>query len=235
MFKKKEKKKGTSNYYYGSKSSVAEAFRTLRTNIQFSSIDNTVKMIMVTSPSPNEGKTFVASQLAMSIALTNAKVLLLDCDLRNPSIKLYYPEKTNMGVVNMVVNRMPVEDVIYKDEQFKALDVINCGPIPPNPSELLGSERMKELLAGLKDRYDYIVVDSAPVGIVTDAQILSTYVDGTIVVVEAEMTKKQELKDALEKLEAVSSNVLGCVINKVEMKRSRYGSYYYHDEESGGK
>lgn len=211
-----------------SKSNLAEAFRTLRTNIQFSSIDSKLRSIVVTSSKPDEGKSTVIQNLAISMALTNVKVLLIDADLRKPTIYKYFNIGNNSGLTNILMNQAEEEKIVHMIPEVPDLHVMTSGPIPPNPSELLSSQRMAHFLERITEKYDLVLVDSPPVGVVTDAAILSTMVDGTLLVCRQEETNINELVQAKENLEKVNANILGVVLNSVKRTGKKYDYQYYH-------
>ena len=161
------------------KSPVAEAYRTLRTNIQFSNIDGNLQTICVTSSGPGEGKSTTISNLAETFAQAGNRVAIIDCDLRKPRLHRIFKLTNTKGVTTLLSGQSEIEDVIQV--AGSDLTVITSGPIPPNPSELLGSKRMKDLLEVLKKRYDIVLIDAPPVGLVTDAAILSAIVDGIMI------------------------------------------------------
>lgn len=214
------------HHYYSNTSAYDEAIRTLRTNIQFSDIDHKLKKIVVTSSVPNEAKTTIAINLAKSFAQNNMKVLLMDCDLRTPSVHKELDIENNMGLTNVLLSKKDTSYAIMKDYQEENLDILLSGPLPPNPAEVLSSEAMKNLLSSLEDSYDYIIIDTPPVGIITDAAILSTVADGVLMVAKSNQTKKEELKSALENIEAVNGRVLGVVLSFVKKENTKYGGYY---------
>lgn len=213
-------------HYYSNTSAYDEAIRTLRTNIQFSDIDHKLKKLVVTSSVPDEGKTTIAINLAKSFAQNNMKVLLVDCDLRNPSLNKELKVENNLGLTNVLLNKKDVSYAIMKDFEEENMDILLSGPIPPNPAEILSSESMKNLLTSLEDKYDYIIIDSPPAGIITDAAILSTISDAVIMVTRSNSTKKEELRSAIEKIKAVNGKILGIVLTFVQKENSRYGGYY---------
>lgn len=214
------------HYYYSNTSAYDEAFRSLRTNIQFSNIDHDLKKLLITSSVPDEGKTTVAINLARSFAQNNKKVLLMDCDLRNPSVGKELNIENTLGLTNLVIGNKDISSVVIKDTEAQNLDILFSGPIPPNPSEILSSEFMKNLLHSLEDKYDYIIIDSPPAGIITDAAILSTITDATILVARANSTKKDEIWGTIDKINAVNGKILGVVMTFVQKANAKYGSYY---------
>ncbi len=209
------------------KSIISEAFRTLRTNIQYSNIDKSIKTIVITSSMSEEGKTLIATNLAVSIAYTGKKVLIIDCDLRKPNIHKKLGLNNFKGLTNVLIGETSFEEVLNKHKDIPTLDMLTSGPIPPNPSELLGSKKMEEFLRALKDEYDMIILDSPPVGIVTDAAILSTKVDGVLLAINAGKTETEAAKRSKELLENVNANIVGVVLNKVDMKNKSYNKYGY--------
>ncbi|MDF2520153.1 MAG: capsular biosynthesis protein [Clostridia bacterium] len=218
------------------KSPVAESYRVLRTNIQFASIDKPVKVIAVTSSSPGEGKTTTIANLAITFAQSGSRVLVIDADLRKPRIhKVFYLSNVT-GMTTVLAQRIDADSCITQTT-IDNLFVLPAGPIPPNPSELLASNAMKNLMEELKNGFDIILIDAPPIGVVTDAAILSTIVDGTILVVgsgSVEIEAAQRAKDLLEK---VNANVLGVVLNKIAKENygNYYFSYYYYAEDKDGE
>lgn len=214
------------HHYYTNTSAYDEAIRTLRTNIQFSDIDHKLKKIVVTSSVPYEAKTTIAINLAKSFAQNNMKVLLMDCDLRNPSVYKELEVENNMGLTNVLLSKKDTSYAIMRGYQEENLDILLSGPIPPNPAEILSSDAMKNMLSSLEDSYDYIIIDTPPVGIITDAAILSTVADGVLMVAKSNQTKKEELKSAIENIKAVNGKILGVVLSFVQKENSKYGGYY---------
>lgn len=216
------KKKG---YYYNS-SAYEEAIRTLRTNIQFSAVDKKIKKILITSSVPNEGKTTVSINLAKSFAKNNFKVLLIDCDLRNPSVNKELKIENNVGLTNVLLKKRDLASAIMKDYDEKNLDILLSGPIPPNPSEILSSNAMKNIIKELEEKYDYIIIDTPPAGIITDAAILSTISDGVIFVARENYTKKEQIGAAIESIYKVGGRFIGVVMTFAKNENSKYGGYY---------
>lgn len=208
------------------KSIPAESYRSLRTNIQYSSFDKEVKRILVTSSEPGEGKSTTVANLALAFSQDEKKVIVVDCDLRKPSIHKKFRISNNIGLSDVVIDNSKLKKAINKHNEY--LDILPSGKVPPNPSELLGSKAMESLLDELEKEYDIIIIDTPPVQAVTDSQILSTKVDGVILVVRAERTKKDSVKLAKAALEKVNAHILGVVLNGEERTRSKY--YYYYSE-----
>lgn len=206
------------------KSIISESYRTLRTNIQYSSFDKEIQTIVVTSAEVGEGKSTVSGNLALAFAQNENKVIIVDCDLRKPSIHRKFKISNLSGISEILIGKSRLNEVIHNYNLH--LDILTSGKIPPNPSEMLSSSAMTNLIEDLKKRYDIIIFDSAPIGAVTDAQILSTKVDGTILVVKSEITKKDDVLEAKNALEKVGSNVLGCVLYSVEDTKYKHNYYY---------
>lgn len=214
------------------KSVAAEAFRTLRTNIQFSGIDDDVKTIVVTSSNIREGKTTVAVNLAITLAQANKNVLLIDGDMRKPIVHKYFDLTNNIGLTNIIAEGKGIGLVKKNIDKLENLDILLTGPIPPNPSEILSSNKFKLFINQVKGDYDYVVIDSPPILAVTDAAISSTVSDGVILVAAYNQTEKEELLDAKEQLDNVKANVLGVVLNGIDLKDSKYYyNYEYYGED----
>lgn len=207
------------------KSPISEAYRVLRTNIQYSSIDKQLKTIVVTSSGPMEGKTTTAVNMAITFAQAGNKVLLIDSDLRKPRIHKIFMLSNHSGLTNMIAVHDDYRKYI-RESDIPNLDVLPCGTIPPNPSELLSSNTMLQFMKDVKNDYDIIFMDAPPVGSVTDAAIISTFVDGTILVANSGRVETGALKKAKELLDKVNANILGVVLNK--LSKSASGSYYYY-------
>lgn len=208
------------------KSVEAESYRILRTNIMYSSFDKKIKRILVTSSEPGEGKSTTSGNLALAFAQDEKKVILIDCDLRRPSLHKKFRISNNRGLSDVIIDRDKLNKCIQKRTEY--LDILTAGKIPPNPSEMLGSKAMSSLLDELSDIYDVIILDSPPVLAVTDAQILSTKVDGTVLVVRAEKTKKDTVLAAKGVLDKVNANILGTVLNGGDKNKDNY--YYYYGQ-----
>lgn len=212
------------------KSPIAEAYRTLRTNIEFSNVDEDLKVICITSSGPSEGKTTTSCNLSEVFAQSGKRVLLIDGDLRKPRIHKVFKISGTKGLTNVLAGQMNLSDVAHY--VGSDLTVIPCGPIPPNPSELIASKRMKELVESLRQNYDLIIIDAPPVGVVTDSAILSTIVDGTVLVVASGKTEIENAKRAKQLLENVNSRILGVVMTMIPVtKKGYYGYQYYSYEE----
>lgn len=208
------------------KSIQAESYRQLRTNVQFVEAVEGRKSIVVASSIPSEGKTTTACNLAIALADTGARVLLVDCDFRKPDVHKYMGLEGTVGVTDYLIGSAELDDIIQPWGGGK-LSVLPAGRIPPNPSELLGSERMKYLLHTLENHYDAIVIDAAPLLPVTDAAILSKITGGVMLVVAVGKTKKPQLQGAVNHLQSVDGRVLGVVLNKIPTRGTESLSYRY--------
>lgn len=216
----------------------SEAYRTLRTNIQFSSVDKPIRSLMVTSSSPGEGKSTTAANLAVVLAQANQRVIIVDTDLRRPVLHKVFGVPNNTGLTTALLAGEAAEfDLHLQPTEIESLKVLTSGPIPPNPSELLGSHKMATLVSSLVDSTDIVIFDSPPVLAVTDAAVLSRQVDGALVVVDAGRTKEQALANAVLELQKASASVLGVALNRLDTRRGHnfYYYYYYTDEENGDR
>ncbi len=210
------------------RSPVAEAFRSLRTNLEYSSVDDPARIILVTSSGESEGKSTVAANLAIVEAQSGKNVIIIDADMRRPKVHVQFNKSNRRGLSDVVTGKLRIEDVVKTYDQVENLSIITCGTIPPNPSELLGSERMSQTLKDLEERFDLVVIDSPPM-IVSDAQILSGKVDGVIFVVIPGQTRAIAALRPIEELHRIGSHVLGIVANKIPKSRDYYyGGYNYY-------
>jgi succinoglycan biosynthesis transport protein ExoP len=207
------------------RSLVSEAFRSLRTNIEFSSVDEPIKTVLITSTTANDGKTLVATNLALVLSQTEKKVILLDCDLRKPNIHLALGVKSRPGLSEVFREHSPILDAIHS-VYGQNLAVITAGSIPPNPAELLSSKRMKQILETLSEIYDIIIIDSAPL-MTTDALILAAQVDGVVLVTRYARTTENALLTAAEQLKRANSRILGVILNRISRTNSLMASHYY--------
>lgn len=216
------------------RSPAAEAYRQVRTNIQFVNLDKKSKTLLITSAQPNEGKTTVAANLAIALAQSGRKVILVDCDMRRPTLHTLLEVDGNRGLCDMIIRGR--NDTAYLSGTLVPnLRLLPAGRIPPNPAELLGSERMKNVIDWLQDQADIVVFDSPPVLAVTDAVILSQVTDLTLFVVSAASTRYPSFIEALERIAAVDAPIAGVVLNKVDPQRdgSYYANYYKIDYQPG--
>ena len=207
------------------KSPISEQYRTIRTNIQFSSVDEELRSILFTSSGPGEGKSMTTANIAVPYAQQGKKVLLIDADLRKPTVHYTFRLDNLKGLSNVLVGDVLLEEAIHTTS-IDHLDVISSGPIPPNPSELLGSRKMRAILERAKEQYDLVIFDTPPVLAVTDAQIMADFVDGAMLVVRSKVTELDAATKAVEALKPAKARLLGTVLNDREKKGSNY--YYYY-------
>ncbi len=208
------------------KSPTAEAYRILRTNIQFSSLDNPPRTLVVTSSNPSEGKSTTLANLAVVMAQQGQRVVVVDTDLRRPTQHHLFQVPNNVGLTNALLLEHPEVDGYLQPTQVENLAVLTTGPLPPNPAELLSSARFHALLEHLKTRADVVLLDSPPALAVTDATILARQVDGVILVVDAGMTRRQWVTSAKEALDKAGVHILGVALNRLRPQSSGY--YYYY-------
>ncbi len=210
------------------RSPVAEAFRSLRTNLEYSSVDDPARTLLVTSSGESEGKSTVAANLAIVEAQSGKKVIIIDADMRRPKVHVQFNKSNRKGLSDVVTGKLRIEDVVKTYDQVENLSIITCGTIPPNPSELLGSDRMSQTLKELEEQFDLIIIDTPPM-IVSDAQILSGKVDGVIFVVIPGQTRAIAALRPIEELRRIGSHVMGIVANKIPRNRDYYyGGYNYY-------
>jgi receptor protein-tyrosine kinase len=210
----------------GGDSPVVEAYKALRTNLLFSSVDKEVKTIVITSAGPNEGKSRTAANLAIVLAQAGHPTLLLDADFRRPSQHRMFGRVRNVGLSNLIVQDIPEAALFVPDEQVKDLVILASGPTPPNPSELLGSAQMNGLLARFRKDFDYVVIDTPPVNAVTDASVLAANTDAAILVVDTNKATYTAVQHAKQALDRVGARVLGSLMNKM---KAAGGRYYYSE------
>ncbi len=208
------------------KSPVSEAYRTLRTNLQFSKVEKQLKTLLVTSAGPKEGKSTTAANLAIALAQAGNRVVLIDADLRRPILHSVFGMSREEGITNYLAGSLPFDEMI-KDTVMENLKLIPSGVLPPNPAELLATKKMEDLLKKLQSKFDIVILDSPPIIAVTDATVLSTKVDGTLLVVYAGQTERDAIKRAVTMLDSVASRLLGIVLNGFDVQ-GIYGSYYYY-------
>lgn len=214
-------------------SPVAEAFRKLRTNLRFLSVDNPPRLIAITSSTPNEGKSTTAINIALSLAEAGHKVVLVDGDMRRPSLAKYLDLVGSVGFSTLLSGAATLDDVL-QETKYPRLTVLAAGAIPPNPSELLGSMTAKKVLGDLRDRFDFVIIDTPPVLAVTDGAILAAESDGAILLVRAGQTKREQLAHGMRILHDVGATVLGAVLSMAPTRGSKsYGYYNYEYGRAG--
>ena len=210
-------------------SPISEQYRTIRTTIEFKMIDQGIKSFLVTSSEASAGKSTTIANLAITFAQQGKKVLLIDADLRKPTVNLTFKVQNRVGLTNVLMNQSSITDAQQRTRVSENLTIISSGPIPPNPSELLGSIAMKRLIESVTEFFDVILIDTPPLSLVTDAQVLSNYVGGVVIVAQANQTKKDGLLRTKKLLNQVQANILGVVLHGAEMSDSN--SYYYYGVE----
>jgi capsular exopolysaccharide synthesis family protein len=212
-------------------SAAAEAYRVLRTNLQFASVDRPLGLVQVSSPNVGEGKSMTAANLAIAIAQLGQQVILVDADLHQPTQHRYFQVINNVGVTTALLGNLELIDKMLKPTATPNLQLLTSGPLPPNPAELLGSKRMQELLAKLKTKADIVVIDSPPITVISDAVVLATHVDGVLLVLRSRKTRLEQARNALNALAQVHANVLGAVLNGTPAQG--HGYYYRYRTDYG--
>lgn len=208
-------------------SPISESYRMLRTNIQFTSIDRSIRSILVTSPEPGAGKSTTSVNLAVTFAQEGKKVVLVDADMRNPTQHYYFMKSNRTGLSNALAGQTPLQQSLL-ETYVDNLTLLPSGSIPPNPAEMLSSNRMVDLLEELYKQFDVVILDSPPVMAVTDAQVLAARCDGVLVILKAGKVKRQLAQKTIERLKYVNANLLGVLLNKVQLRKSdALYSYYY--------
>jgi protein-tyrosine kinase len=228
-FKKKTKKIGSNKRnlitHFSPRAAISEQYRTIRTNIQFSSVDESIRTILVTSSGPEEGKSTTVANLAVVFAQQGKKVLLIDADLRKPTVHYTFQLDNTIGLTNVLTKQTQLEKAAVTT-LVENLSVLSSGPIPPNPAELLGSKAMEDMLVAALEQFDIVIFDTPPVLAVTDAQILANRCDGTILVVGSGKTQIEPAMKSKELLLSSKGKLLGVVLNRKNAKDSQY--YYYY-------
>ncbi|HET7549959.1 MAG TPA: polysaccharide biosynthesis tyrosine autokinase, partial [Gemmatimonadaceae bacterium] len=210
------------------RSTGAEAFRTLRTSLIFSQAVQSLRTIVITSPSPQDGKTTTAANLAVTFAQQGMRVALVDCDLRRARLHNVFKIPREPGLTQVMMEQASIDEVI-QPTMVDGLAFIPAGALPPNPSELLGGPRMKAVLEALEERFDVILLDTPPVHVAADSMILGRGADGVLLVVRAGATQRDSAQDAIQRLTTVGARVVGAVLNDPDHKVPQYGGYYYYD------
>lgn len=210
------------------KSSVAEAIRIIRTNLEFSGVDKKVKTVLITSSVPSEGKSFISTNLATAFAQNGSKVLLMDCDMRKGRLHKIFDIPNEKGLSNLLLENVETKFKSYvKKTKIDNLYLLPKGVVPPNPSELLNSPKTKALLKVLSDKFDYIILDGTPINGLTDSLILTKYVDKTVIVASVNYTKTNELEFTKKSLISVGADIAGVIVNRTpDTHSSYYGNYY---------
>lgn len=209
------------------KSTVSESARSIRTNLLFMTAERSLRTLVVTSPGPREGKTTVATTLAIVMAQSGSRTVIVDTDMRRPRVHQAFGVENEVGISSVIVGQATLDEAAQETD-VPNLWVIPSGPVPPNPAELLLTARFGETLSELLDRFDRVIFDSPPMGAVTDAAILATQVDGVVLVAKAGQTRKEGARQSLGQLREIGARVLGTVLNDVDLSRREYGYYHYY-------
>jgi non-specific protein-tyrosine kinase len=211
-----------------SHSAAVESYRVLRTNLQFAAVDRPLRTLLITSPAPTEGKSLTAANLAVAQAQAGRRVILVDTDLHRPRLHRLFKLRNNAGVTTALLAEHPALDDLLQEASVPGLRVLTSGPLPPNPAELLGSARMKELLVELTAVADTVVLDSPPATALSDAAILSTQSDGVLLVLDSGRTRRESARRSLEALGRVNARVVGVLLNRMPTRGAGYYYYYYY-------
>jgi capsular exopolysaccharide synthesis family protein len=201
---------------------ASESYRTLRANLLFGLVDDPPRVIVITSPGQGEGKSITCANLGVVLAQVGKNVLIIDCDLRKPAMDRVFGLDNSRGLITVLVQECGFGEAT--DQPLEGLEVLTVGPSPPNPTEVLSSQRFANLLWQVREQFDYVLIDGPPVGPVSDPAILSVYADGTLLVIDAQNTRKGALRQSVRSLQAVGAEVLGVVMNNA---RDLYGDGYY--------
>ena len=211
----------------GKHSMAAESYRSLRTNISLSQVDNPLRTLLVTSCVPREGKSTTAANLGVTFALAQKKVLIIDADLRRPILHRLFGIPNAQGLTHALSDTVEY-DQVFTPTKIANLWVVTCGIIPPNPSELLGSQKMRAFLERAKQHFDMVLLDSPPISSLADASVLGSIVDGVLFVVKVNMANRELVQKAKDQLDTVGANIIGVVLNDVDVKKDGYYKYYYY-------
>ncbi|MGN5882126.1 polysaccharide biosynthesis tyrosine autokinase [Staphylococcus simulans] len=226
MFRKKKKHYPSHSLVTkdNDKNYISEQFKSIRSNLLFSSIDHDIQSIVVTSEKPEAGKSTIAANLAVVYAQAGYLTLLLDGDMRKPTQHYHFQTDNQFGLSSLITSNCTINEAITKTE-VEGLDLMPSGPTPPNPSELIVSQRFKNLHYTLNDYYDFVIIDTPPVNSVTDAQIFSEIAGNAVMVVDVNNNNRREVKRAKSLIEKSGARILGVILNKVESDNQRYYEY----------
>ncbi len=211
-------------------SGASEAYRALRTNLLYATVDAPPKVIALTSHGPMEGKSITCANLGVVLAQAGRKVLVVDCDFRKPALQQIFALPNSWGTVNVLAGEHSLQEVWQEvqeawQEAPQNLKVLTVGPVPPDPAELLSSERFAELMTRVRQEFDYVLLDAPPANLSSDAAVLARQADGTLLVLDAQKTRKGDLRRAVRSLQTVGTNILGTVMNNVEDSKGIYSRY----------
>lgn len=229
MFKRKKKRAIVARKLVTSvnpKSIISEQYKTIRTNINFSMPDKKIQTLLFTSSMTGEGKSTTAANVAIAFAQEGKQVILIDADMRKPTMHYTFHTTSSVGLSNVLVGQWNYEDVI-KGTEIQGMDLITCGHIPSNPAELLNSKSMDVLLGKLKTQYDMIIFDAPPVLLIADAQILSNKCDATVLVINSGITKKEHVLKATDALQKSNATIIGTILNNFKLEKGHYYKEYY--------
>lgn len=204
---------------------AAEAYRGLRTNLLYAVIDEPLRVVLVSSPGIAEGKSTTCANLAAVLAQAENNTLLMDCDFRRPTQHRIFGMRNFQGSVNVLAGESNLQGAL-QGTSVPNLKLLSAGSVPPNPAELLGSRRFADLMKQVRQQFDYVVLDAPPIQLVSDAAILATHADGTLLVLDAQRTRKASLREAVHSLQTVGASVLGTIMNNVDTPESYYPSSY---------
>ena len=206
-------------------SPISEAYRTLRMNLQYASLDKPLRTLLVTSPGPGEGKSTTLANLAVTMAQVDRKVIIADCDLRRPYLHQLFGLRNDVGLTTMMVEDEALETPPLQKTGVEGLQLLASGPLPPRPADLLGSQRMEKVVAKLLEKADMVLFDGPPIMAAADSIVLSTKVDGVLLVVSAGETKRENAQQAVERLKRVNANIVGAVLNNAPLRTAIPGYY----------
>ena len=195
-------------------SAASEAYRTLRANLLYGVVDDPPKVIVITSPGRGEGKSITCANLGVVLAQVGKSVLVVDCDLRKPTLHSVFGLGNELGLITALVKERSLQDTW--DQPMEGLRVLTAGPTPPNPAEVLSTQRFAELMQQLREEFDYVLLDGPPLGHVADSAILSVHADGSLLVIDSQNTRKVAVRRSVRDLEAVGGEVIGVVMNKAQ-------------------
>jgi capsular exopolysaccharide synthesis family protein len=213
------------------RSPTAEAYRHLRASLLFSTTGEAPQSILVTSGGPFEGKTTTAINTAVTFAQTGAEVLIVDCDLRRPQLHRHFKFSNSDGLTSFLAGKQGIDSLLHEHEDYPNLKLITAGPMPANPAGFLGSDEMRTLIKLLERRFTHIIIDSPPASSFADASLLSTLVDGVIIVVHGKRSSRRVVRRVKQRLEDLGANVYGVVLNHVDLERDDYYAGYYSNYE----
>ncbi|WP_215193259.1 CpsD/CapB family tyrosine-protein kinase [Exiguobacterium sp. s95] len=211
------------------KSPIAEQYRTIRTNIEFMAVDKEIKVILITSATQSEGKSTTSSNLAVAYAQQGKKVLIIDTDMRRPTVHYTFKVANGLGLSSLLTRQAELEKAVLPTK-VDNLSILTAGPIPPNPAELLSSRSMENLILQLREAYDVIILDAPPLLQVADSRITSKLTDGVVLVVGCTTSDRQRVLKAKEQLELAEAKILGVVLNRRELTDDSAYQYYYSYE-----